>query len=149
AEMREFVIRCVELAEEHDVVVLIEGYVENVLSTLEEAERLRREVSSKALGFVLDPNNFVHEADLEDMEGYLSRFFDIVAPYAPVAHAKDVIYVDGKIRTPKAGSGRMNYPMFCELLSKVQPDAPLIMEHLQAQDAPEVSRFIRSHWGSR
>jgi len=144
-EMVEFVSEACAVAEAHDTVVLIEGYVENVLSSLEGAVRLRREVSSPALGFVLDPNNYAHAADLADMEGYLHRFFEAVGPWSHVAHGKDVVYVDGRIRTPKAGSGYLDYPLFGRLLRQYRPDIPVIVEHLLPQDVPEVVDFVRRH----
>jgi len=144
-DMVDFVAQACEVAEACGVNVLIEPYVENVLSSLEKVGRLLNEVRSPALQFVLDPNNLVQREDLQDMDGYLKRFFDLVGDRAPVAHAKDVLYDQDRISTPRAGTGKLNYPLFCRLLREYQPDAPLVLEHLKESEVESTRNFVLGH----
>ena len=115
----------------------------NVVATVRECERLRNEIPSPALGFVLDPNNLFEEADMADVPAHLERIFHVIGPWAPLAHAKDVVYRNGAIDTPRAGTGRLDYPAFARLMREYQPDAPLILEHLNPNEVPETLAYVR------
>jgi L-ribulose-5-phosphate 3-epimerase len=137
--LREAVRRC----EDSGVTLLIEGYVNNVIATVSDCRRLREEIPSPSLGFMLDPNNLFEEADMADVPAHLERIFEAIGPHAPVAHAKDVIYQDGHINTPRAGTGHLDYPAFARLMQQYQPGAPLILEHLRESEVPETVAFVR------
>jgi L-ribulose-5-phosphate 3-epimerase len=137
--LREAVHRC----EDSGVILLIEGYVNNVIATVSDCRRLREAIPSPSLGFMLDPNNLFEEADMADLPAHLERIFQVIGPHAPVAHAKDVVYHDGQIDTPRAGAGRLDYPAFARLMQQYQPNAPLILEHLRESEVPETVAYVR------
>jgi L-ribulose-5-phosphate 3-epimerase len=137
--LREAVRRC----EDAGVTLLIEGYVQNVVAAVSDCRRLREEIPSPNLGFMLDPNNLFEESDMADVPAHLERIFAAIGPYAPVAHAKDVVYRDGQIDTPRAGTGALDYPTFARLMQQYQPDAPLVLEHLRESEVPETVAYVR------
>jgi sugar phosphate isomerase/epimerase len=136
--LREAVRRC----EDAGVTLLIEGYVHNVIATVADCRRLREEIPSPHLGFMLDPNNLFEEADMRDVPAHLGRIFRTIGPYAPVAHAKDVVYRDGRIDTPRAGTGKLDYSVFARLMRQYQPDAPVVLEHLRESEVTETVAFV-------
>ena len=80
---------------------------------------------------------------MADVPGHLERIFRVIGPHAPVAHAKDVIYRNGEIDTPRAGTGALDYPTFARLMQQYQPNAPLILEHLRESEVPETVAYAR------
>jgi L-ribulose-5-phosphate 3-epimerase len=80
---------------------------------------------------------------MADVPAHLERIFQVIGPHAPVAHAKDVVYHDGQIDTPRAGAGRLDYPAFARLMQQYQPNAPLILEHLRESEVPETVAYVR------
>jgi sugar phosphate isomerase/epimerase len=133
----------VKRAEDAGVTLLIEGYVNNVVATVKECERLRNEIPSVSLGFVLDPNNLFEEADMDDVPAHLERIFRIIGPFAPLAHIKDIEYRNGSIDTPRAGTGKLDYTAFARLMKQYQPNAPLILEHLSQEQIPETLAYVK------
>jgi sugar phosphate isomerase/epimerase len=137
-------------AERLGVRVLLEGYVNNVLRTASDAERLQRELSSPALGFVMDPFNLFLEEHLQTQQSEQARIFAAIAHSAPIAHAKDLVYRDGKIDTPRAGQGVFDYQTYFQLLDRYSPGVPLIVEHLNATELPSVLEYLeQSYHNSR
>lgn len=135
-------------AEDAGVTLLIEGYVHNVVATVRDCERLRNEIPSPALGFVLDPNNLFEAPDMADVPAHLERIFRAIGRWAPLIHAKDVVYQDGAIDTPRAGTGRLDYAALARLVREYQPDAPIILEHLGQDEVPETLAYVRRFFPS-
>lgn len=125
------------------VTLLLEGYVYHVMGSTESASRVIRELGSDHLGFVLDPFNYMTSRDLEAQEAAFARIFEAIAPYAYVAHAKDVLYTDKGIETPKVGAGKANWSLFADMLERCKPELPLILEHLKREEAGECRRLVR------
>ncbi|HEX6972493.1 MAG TPA: sugar phosphate isomerase/epimerase family protein [Limnochordia bacterium] len=126
------------------VTILLEGYVNNVLATTEQAARLVDELGPEGLGFVLDPFNYFTREDMAAPAAALDRIFGAIAQRAPIAHAKDVVYTERGIETPKAGAGRMDWPAFAARLLRERPHVPLILEHLRAEEIPACKAFIEA-----
>ncbi len=149
-------------AESEGVTFLIENYVNNVIGTVAQVERLFQDVNSPHLGLVCDPTNYFSDANIEDVDAELVRIFDKLAPYMKIAHAKDCkrtsdlsekhanIDADeshtfrgsGGVELPAAGLGVLNYPLYLELLAKHHPNMPLIIEHLDESDIPRAKGFV-------
>ncbi len=142
-ELLETVKAFLEMAEGLDVKLLLEGYVENVLRTADDIRRFRKAVQSPALGFVMDPFNLLLEEHVPQQEGEQSKIFETVADLSPIAHAKDVLYTDGVVGTPRSGKGVFNFTPYFRLLEQQLPGVPLIVEHLSAEEIPEVLSFLQ------
>ena len=92
----------------------------------------------------------------------LRTVFDELAPYMKVAHAKDCkraentaekhVDIDadeshtfrgaGSVELPAPGLGKLNYPLYLELLAARYPNMPLIIEHLEEPDIPRAKKFV-------
>lgn len=131
-------------AAEHGVTLLLEGYVNNVLHRTEQAVRLARSLGGRGLGFVMDPFNYMREDDLDRQEAALDRMFADIGAMCPIAHAKDVVYTEKGISTPRAGAGVMRWEQFARRLSAHAPNIPLFLEHLKPEEAEACIAFVRS-----
>lgn len=141
---------------------IVENYVNNVVGTVEQVERMFADVGSKNVGLICDPTNYFDEAAMHDVDGTLRHVFDRLAPYMKIAHAKDIklatdtsekhanIDADashsfrgsGGVELPAAGLGVLNYDLYVELLAKEHPNMPLIIEHLDEGDIERAKRFV-------
>lgn len=141
--------RLLQRARQNGVTILIEGYVNNVVATTEEAARLLADLGAEGLGFVLDPFNYFTRADVERPREALDRIFRAIAARAPIAHAKDVVYTDRGIATPKAGAGRMDWPAYAAMLRRHAPHIPLILEHLGPGEVEACKATVEAAFASR
>lgn len=152
----------VNYAKEHDVTFIMENYINNVIGTIEQIERVIADVNSDHLGLICDPTNYFTDHNIHDIDNELIRIFDRLAPYMKIAHAKDCIQTknteekhanidakedktfrgSGGVELPAAGLGVLNYPLYLELLAKHHPNIPLIIEHLDEGDIPRAKAFI-------
>lgn len=152
----------VDYAAARDVTFLIENYVNNVIGSVEQVERLFADVGSEHLGLLCDPTNYFTEKNIGAMDAELEHIFDRLAPYMKLAHAKDcrlaadtgekhaAIDADashsfrgsGGVELPAAGLGVLNYPLYVRLLAKHHPNMPLIIEHLDEGDIPRAKAFV-------
>ena len=152
----------VAYAQQHDVTFLIENYVNNVIGSVEQVERLFRDVNSKHLGLVCDPTNYFMESNIGNMDAELEKIFARLAPFMKIAHAKDCklatdvsekhanIDADeshtfrgsGGVELPAAGLGVLNYELYTKLLAKYHPNMPLIIEHLDEGEIPRAKAFV-------
>lgn len=129
------------------VTLLIEGYVNNVLHRTEQAVRLVKTLGSRGLGFVMDPFNYMMRDDLDRQEEALDKIFADIGAMCPIAHAKDVVYTEKGISTPRAGTGLMRWELYASRLSAHAPDVPLFLEHLKPEEATSCIAFIRDAFG--
>ena len=152
----------VACAEQHDVTFVIENYVNNVIGSVDQVERLFKDVNSKHLGLICDPTNYFTAANITDVDAELENIFARLAPYMKIAHAKDCklatdvsekhanIDADeshtfrgsGGVELPAAGLGVLNYELYTKLLAKHHPNMPLIIEHLDEGDIPRAKAFV-------
>ncbi|MEM1483511.1 sugar phosphate isomerase/epimerase [Oscillospiraceae bacterium PP1C4] len=152
----------VSFAEQHDVTFLIENYVNNVIGSVDQIERLFRDVNSKHLGLVCDPTNYFDDKNIGKVDDELENIFARLAPFMKIAHAKDCkpaedasekhadIDADeshtfrgsGGVELPAAGLGVLNYELYVKLLAKHHPNMPLIIEHLDEGDIPRAKAFV-------
>jgi sugar phosphate isomerase/epimerase len=144
AQLLEVLRRLLATARRAGTILLIEGYVCNVVATTEEAVALLEELGEEGLGFVLDPFNYCTPEDLTRPQQALERIFAAIAARAPVAHAKDVRYGPGGIETPKVGDGVMDWAAYARLLRERRPDIPLILEHLGPADIPRCKALVEA-----
>lgn len=152
----------VAYAAERDVTFIIENYVNNVIGSVEQVERLFGDVNSPNLGLICDPTNYFNETNIGRMDETLDEIFARLAPYMKIAHAKDCklaadrcekhasIDADeshtfrgsGGVELPAAGLGVLNYERYLTLLAKHHPNMPLIIEHLDEGDIARAKAFV-------
>jgi sugar phosphate isomerase/epimerase len=111
--------------------------------------RLLRAIDRKAFGVHLDPVNLIAGPRLYyDNAALLRKCFETLGPSIKSCHAKDVILA-GRLTVhldeTRPGLGGLDYRVFLEGLNRLDPDTPLMLEHLSSEE--EYRRgadFIRS-----
>jgi sugar phosphate isomerase/epimerase len=129
-------------AESAGAIVAIEPYWRNVIDSTERTARLFREVKSPALKLVMDPCNYYKESDLPRMRPMLEEIFHSGGKQTVIAHAKDVVSAPNGPDLPAAGKGVLDYPLFLELLAKLNQPQWLIIEHLSLDDVPRARDYV-------
>ncbi len=129
-------------AEKHGTVLAIETYYRNIISTIDRAERLFREVKSPALRLVMDPCNYFRKEDLSRMKPMLEAMFQKLGNQIVIAHAKDVKASAVSEDLPAAGLGVLDYPLFLRLLAQLDRPLPLVVEHLRRPDVARARDFV-------
>jgi sugar phosphate isomerase/epimerase len=160
---RDTIAEISEYAGKHDVEFLIETYVNNVIGSVEETERLFADINSPHLGLLMDPTNYFESHNIDNMDGELNKIFDRLSGSIRIAHAKDVKRAEefatekfadidaveshtlrgvGAIDLPAPGMGTLNYNVYLTRLKQEHPNIPIIVEHLDEQDVPRAKEFI-------
>ena len=110
---------CIE-AELQGVRLAVEGHVLSILNTPERIKEFIEMVGSNALGFNMDPVNFVGSlSEAYDTSSLLEHLFDILGPYTISGHAKDFIVEDKlvlHIEEAAIGSGLLDQKTFLRKL---------------------------------
>ena len=150
-------------AEDWGSVFIVENYINNVIGSVAQVERMFREVSSPALQLICDPTNYYDLEHIQDVDGTLREIF--ASPNADrmvIAHAKDIKLAEdtsekhadidadashsfrgsGSVELPAAGLGVLNYDLYVKLLAEKHPNIPLIIEHLDEGDIDRAKRFV-------
>jgi sugar phosphate isomerase/epimerase len=139
---RSALLKHARTAEKHRAVLTIEPYYRNVISSIERAERLFREVPSPALRLVMDPCNYFRKQDLDRMSPVLDAMFDRLGDRIAIAHAKDVRPTADGEDLPAAGLGVLDYPHYLRHLARLDRPLPLILEHLGESGVTRARDFV-------
>jgi len=155
-----------QTAYDHGAVFLLETYVNNVIGSLEETQRVFADIQHPGLELLMDPTNYFETHNIDQMDQVLNDVFDAVGDRVRIAHAKDVKrsgddksekHADigdehaleshtfrgvGEIELPAAGLGELNYDLYLQRLSEKSPNVPLIIEHLDESDVPRAKEFV-------
>lgn len=153
----------VQCARDHGAVFMVETYVNNVIGSIEETQRLFADVDDPKLGLLMDPTNYFEEHNIDDMDNVLHAIFNALSDKILISHAKDVKRAEGDqgvkmadidadeahalrgvgmIELPPPGMGALNYDVYLQRLGKDHPNIPLIIEHLDEDDVPRAKKFI-------
>ncbi len=164
-DCRQVIQDIVDYAREHGVTFLIETYVNNVIGSIEETQRLFADITDPSLGLLMDPTNYFEEHNIEHMDKTLNQIFNALSHRIKISHAKDVKRADvfqgvqladidaaeshalrgvGMIELPAPGLGSLNYDLYLNRLGKDHPNIPIIIEHLAESDIPRAKEFIDS-----
>lgn len=159
---RDVVADLARTAHEHGAVLVIENYVNNVIGSLAEVDRLFAEVNHSSLALLLDPTNYFDDANIDHVDATLNRILDSVGGRVVIAHAKDCkraadtsekhAALDateahsfrgaGAVELPAPGLGSLNYELYVRRLAERAPNIPLIIEHLDEDDIPRAKTFV-------
>jgi sugar phosphate isomerase/epimerase len=147
-ELRLIVAETVRLAAEHGVTVLLKAECGQVLASAADLLRLREEVPSSHLGFVLDPAGYLAESSPAELDRDLERLVEQLGPQAPLVHAKDLCFTPDGTSLPRAGQGVLDYGRFFRLLDRWQPEAAVILEHLRPEEAEQSRSWLQRCFSS-
>jgi len=161
-EVTEVIYDIVKFAKEVGATFIVENYVNNIIGSIEQLQRLFADVNMPNLKLICDPTNYCTPALYNDMDAQLYRIFNALADKMVIAHAKDILWntdasakasdIDadeshafrgaGGIDLPAPGLGTLNYDLYVSLLAKHHPNIPLIIEHLDLGDIPRAKKFV-------
>lgn len=89
---------------------------------------------------------FLMDSDAATWPAELERLVEQLGSRTPVVHAKDVLIGADGITLPPVGRGGLDYGLLLRRLDRYQPQAPIIMEHLQPQEVADarasMERFL-------
>ncbi|MGI5868915.1 MAG: sugar phosphate isomerase/epimerase family protein [Kiritimatiellia bacterium] len=111
--------------------------------------RLIKAIDRKAFAVHLDPVNLVSSPQRYFATGdLLEECFAKLGPYIKSCHAKDILLRETltlHLDEAPPGQGVLDYPVFLRCLSRLDADAPLMLEHLSNEDAYQAAAaHIRS-----
>ncbi|MCZ8519527.1 MULTISPECIES: sugar phosphate isomerase/epimerase family protein [Paenibacillus] len=130
-------------------VLVIEGFVNNVLGSPRQAAQIFQELGTEGLAIVMDPFNYLTREDLQQQRQAMTELFDAAGAGCPMAHAKDALYAeDGTFTTPRVGTGQADWPLYAGLLTQRLPGVPLILEHAKPEEVEECLERIAAAYGA-
>lgn len=149
-------------AYDHGAIFLVENYVNNIIGSIDRMTRLFSDVNHPGLGMLMDPTNYFTDSNIRHIDDELNRMFNALGDKIKIAHAKDCklaqdrsekhadIDADeshtfrgaGAVELPAPGLGDLNYDLYLRRLSRLHPNIPLIIEHLDEGDIPRAKKFI-------
>jgi len=164
-ELLKVLREAVKIAELNGSVLCLETYVQNVIGSVEECQKVFSKIDSPNIKLLLDPTNYFEIHNLNKMKETLDSIFDTLSDKIVIAHAKDVKLVKpsgirmekekmgieskglsfrgvGNIELPAPGLGQLNYPYYLKRLLRCSPNISLIIEHLTEEDVPRAKKFV-------
>ncbi|MEW6238249.1 MAG: sugar phosphate isomerase/epimerase [Candidatus Omnitrophota bacterium] len=142
ADCRRVLERLARAAEKTGAVLTIEPYWQNVIDSIDRADRLFRDIDSPSLQLVMDPCNYFRKEDLPKMQPMLEEMFKRLGSRIAIAHAKDVKASAAGTDLPAAGQGVLDYPLYLRLLASLNRKIPLVVEHLPLEDIARSRDFV-------
>jgi sugar phosphate isomerase/epimerase len=110
--------------------------------------RLMRAIDRDRFAVHLDPVNLIQSPQRYfDNAAVLRECFAKLGPHVRSCHAKDILLADRltvHLDEVPPGEGGLDYRVFLAELDKLDPDTPLMMEHLEADQYAPAAEHIRS-----
>ena len=110
--------------------------------------RLLEAINRPQFGVHLDPVNMINSPSrLFHNADFVRECFRLLGPHVLCCHAKDIAF-SGKLTVHldevRPGLGSLDYPTFLRELNRLDPDTPLILEHLPtAEEYEAAADYIR------
>lgn len=146
ADMIETVTGALEIADRHDVVLVMEPEPANVVSSAVKARRVLDQLASDRLKVVLDPANIVLSDRSRSPKVVLDEAFALLGPDIVFAHAKD-LSDDGEFCA--AGTGIVPWERYWRLLDGIGYNGDVIFHTLTEADVPLALALLPSGWRDR
>ena len=142
--LKDSVLRMVEHAEKHGVIIAIEPVAFHVLNSAKLARRLLDEVASKRLKIIFDPVNLIlTQEDIEIQESIYNELFELIGNDIAALHVKDVVLSGGEKVWQNIGKGDVNLSSVFSLLRKNDVAIPLLREEINPSSAQSDISEIR------
>ena len=142
SDMLEAMAEAVKIAAEHEVPLVFEPEVSNVVDSAPKARRLLDHFGSPFLKVVIDGANLFGAGDLPRMAEVLDEAFDLLGPDIEMAHAKDLVR-DGEAGHVAAGTGLLDYERYLRRLREAGFDGALVLHSLDEDQVPRSLTFLR------
>lgn len=130
------------VAEAHNVTLGIEPERANVINSAVKARRILDQMQSKRLAIVLDGANLFDPENVEHMQQVLTEAIDLLGSDIAIAHAKD-IPDDPAANHRAAGTGRLDWLTYLQLMHSIGFDGPLILHGLLPSQVSASIMFLQ------
>lgn len=130
-------------AEHHGAMVGVEGVHQFVVSTPQRMKLLLDAVDSTNLQVILDPVNFLHISNYENVKKIVEESFTLFGEKIIMIHAKDFIIENNQIKTVPLGRGLMDYEHLLTVVHKHKPSIDIIIEELSGAALEESHQFLK------
>ncbi len=140
ADMLGTVMAALEIAERHDVVLVVEPEPANVVSSAVRARQLLDQVMHDRLRIVLDPANIVLSDRTREPATVLTESFRLLGPDIVFAHAKDLSKED---EFCAAGTGVVPWNLYWSLLAGIGYTGDVIYHTLTEADVSRALSLLR------
>jgi len=134
------------IADEYDLTLAFGPEVNKVIDSPQRARRIMDEMGSSRLKVVIDGANIFHKGDLPQMTRVLTEAFDLIGNDIVLAHAKDLDH-DGDAGQLAAGTGLLDFDLYCKLLRESGYDGAVILHGLTEAQAPGCVAFLQERIG--
>ena len=135
-----------EIAEAEGISLVVEGHVLSVLDRPERIAELFRRIPNKALGFNLDPVNFMGSIwDAWNPDPVYVRLLEASRGRIRAAHWKDYTLEDRlvlHIEEVPLGQGVVDHAAWLTALDEIAPRAWVLIEHLPPELIPAAKREL-------
>lgn len=109
--------------------------------------RLLKAIDRQRFSVHLDPTNLIYSPHRYfDTAAVIRECFQKLGPHIKSCHAKDIVLADKlavHLDEVPPGRGGMDYRTYLRELGKLDPDTPLMMEHMKPEEYPAAAEFIR------
>lgn len=124
-----------DIAEQHDVCLLLEPEASNVASTPEKVRKLIKEAGSNRLKVILDCANLFQPgtAYRTNVKDIIKNGFDLLSEYIAVAHGKDIKEGDG-LEFVYTGGGIVDFEFFIRELDRIGFNDGIIIHGTKHED---------------
>lgn len=137
------VIELIEEAEKWGVFIAIEPADGHLVDSPQAMCQLLSEIPSSHLGVLLDPGNLLTPENIGSHDDVLREAFDLVGSRILACHAKDrYLQGNGELQSVAPGEGRLNYPLFMQLLNQYKPGAHVILEWVKEHQLTDRKDFV-------
>ncbi|HWQ77754.1 MAG TPA: sugar phosphate isomerase/epimerase [Anaerovoracaceae bacterium] len=156
-EAYEIVLDIVKYAYDYGATFLVEPYIATVINSVEKVQRLFADLHHGSLGLLMDVSNYFSVDNIDNMDSEIDRIFNAVGDKVKIAHAKDLyktdkadypsaterhLHISGGIALPAPGLGILNHKKVYERLYRIDPNMPLIIEHIDYPDIKRCKKFL-------
>jgi sugar phosphate isomerase/epimerase len=116
-------------------------------SSPDETLELMRAVDRPEMAVHLDPVNMITSpARYFANADFIRECFAKLGPHIKSCHGKDIILHEKltvHLDECRPGTGFLDYGVYLEELAKLDPDTPLMLEHLPDEEYAEAAKFVR------
>lgn len=145
--LRHTIYELAEEAEKWGVTAAIEPASSLVIHNPEQMLLMLEEVSSTALGVIIDPCNLLHEGNAHRQDEVIQQAFDLLSDRIVAFHAKDAGSLRDGRKTPAAlGAGEVNLPLFLSLAKKRKPFADITLEGVEGEQIGQSLAYFQDLW---
>jgi sugar phosphate isomerase/epimerase len=140
ATLCEEMAKAIALADRYEINLGIEPELANVVNSAKAARRMLDDMKSKRLRIILDPVNLFEPHQTSQQHVIIAEAFALLHGDLAMAHIKDR---NAEGQFVAAGKGGVDFPFFISQLKAAKFNGPLITHGLHANDAIQVSEYLK------